>query len=156
MLRADDASSGKGPYAVATVFPPGVDFPTEEFFWRGGWAYILHLTGWERRMRFPGLGETLRSHRQRLTRRFEGKVWYVMGAASDPAAGEAGEMALSAALAPVVEAADAAGRACYTETSSAATLRALKAQVRGGPFGHWPVAVAGPSQRLVNLLLVLR
>jgi hypothetical protein len=140
VLRADDASSGEGPLAVATVFPPGVDFPSTEFFCRGGWAYIFRLTGWERRMRFPGLGETLSSHRRRLTRRFDGKVWYIMGAVDAPSTGPAGAPVLTATLAPITDAADEAGQACYTETSSASSRKAFESLVSRATL-PWPDVV---------------
>lgn len=121
------AGEGEKPSAVVTALPPGVEFPMREFVVRGGWAYILRLTGWERRMRFPGLGETLSSHRARLTRRFDGKVWYIMAAAANPSSGAVGVEGLKAALVPVLEAADAAGQACYTETTSKTTRGVFEA-----------------------------
>jgi len=131
VLRGDESSEpgAASPAAVVAVLPPGAAFPTTEFVCQGGWAYIARLTGWDRRLRFPGLGETLAAHRRRLTARFASGVYYVTVAAQAGASDAADKPlgALRATLAPVLAQADAEGKATYAETTSVNVADAYKA-----------------------------
>jgi hypothetical protein len=122
----EEGSSAPG--AAAIVCPPTVELSVTEFVCRGGWSYIFNLTGWDRRLRFPGLGETLYDHRLRLMDKFKGKYWYVLAVGQD----ESKPDYLKAAFTPLVERADATGVPMYAETASAKTAELLQSIVSVG------------------------
>ena len=149
------ARDGSAPVAVAALCPPGVEFPTTEFLWRGGWSYIPSLTGWERRMRFPGLGALLHAHRVRLMSRFDGH-WYVLaaGQSSEDKDGDQPAEILAHTLKHALDSVDTHGRhPVYAETTSARYADAYKrlgfVEIEEARFPifdvHYRIFVRGPG-----------
>eukprot|EP01138_Halocafeteria_seosinensis_P008372 gb/GECG01008555.1/.p1 GENE.gb/GECG01008555.1/~~gb/GECG01008555.1/.p1 ORF type:complete len:313 (+),score=23.04 gb/GECG01008555.1/:1-939(+) len=101
--------------AVAVWIPPGYELDEWEFLKSGGYAFLWRFSGWERRMRYLGFGEIVKTRRWRLMKPYQQNYYYLL------ALGTSEEHLDNPNSAAVVEAvlkqADEAGVPCAVETS---------------------------------------
>ncbi len=72
------------PLALCTVISAGTELDRWTLLWAGGWLYMLRLSGWSRRGRFPGYSSVVTANRQRLMAKHGSAFLYLLSATVRP------------------------------------------------------------------------
>ena len=91
-----------------------------EFLWQGGWQFPCRFSGWDRILRYPGVGETLETRRHRImAHRFDDQFYQLILLGVEDAYTKHGVG--HALVEPVVAIADRENVPCLAETANPET-----------------------------------
>lgn len=102
-------------HAVAVWIPPGHELDEWEFLKSGGYAFLWKFSGWERRMRYLGFGEIVKTRRWRVMKPFKQHYFYLLALGTTEQ--HLDNRYSAAVVESVLKKADEAGLPCAVETS---------------------------------------